>query len=285
MTLVAAWVRQHKEAQELYVASDSRLSGGRAWDIGTKVLDLGRGDAVIAFAGTTANAYPLMLQLQTAVNMHPKTRSRAYDLTSLKGYVLRIFNAMWKGITCLPVGRSAPDPAEVSFILAGYSWKLKSFKIWTFYFDSKANEFSFREASKHRKKGGGNKYFAFIGDDFSQASERVYELLRQANRVKEAGMIMEPFSVLIEFIRDDKRPYIGGCPQLFKVYSHLNALPYNIYWPSKASGSIAFGGRALLAYERNEFLAIDPDTFVVASPEWPDVSFQSSASDLYDWDI
>lgn len=28
MTLVAAWVRHHKEVQELYVASDSRLSGG-----------------------------------------------------------------------------------------------------------------------------------------------------------------------------------------------------------------------------------------------------------------
>ncbi|EOX3449171.1 hypothetical protein [Vibrio paracholerae] len=81
MTLIAAWVRHHNKAKELYVASDSRLNGGQTWDIGTKVLDLGRGDAVIAFAGRTANAYPLMLQLQTAVKMHTKLRTRAYDLT------------------------------------------------------------------------------------------------------------------------------------------------------------------------------------------------------------
>lgn len=96
MTLIAAWVRHHNKAKELYVASDSRLNGGQTWDIGTKVLDLGRGDAVIAFAGRTANAYPLMLQLQTAVKMHTKLRTRAYDLTELKGHVLRIFNDMWQ---------------------------------------------------------------------------------------------------------------------------------------------------------------------------------------------
>ncbi len=108
MTLVAAWVRKHKMGEELYVASDSRLNGGRTWDIGTKVLDLGRGDGVIAFAGNTSNAYPLMLQLQAAVKMHPKIRSRAYDITHLKGHVLRIFNAMWRSISDLPRGQTSP---------------------------------------------------------------------------------------------------------------------------------------------------------------------------------
>lgn len=272
MTLVTAWVRHYGKSKELYIASDSRLSGGRAWDIGTKVLDLGRGDSVIAFAGSTANAYPLMLQLQTAVRMHPKTRSRAYELTELKGHVLRIFNVMWKSITNLPVGQKIPDPAEVSFILAGYSCKTQSFKIWTVYFHEQSNEFQFREASKHRKKGGGNKYYAFIGDDANLANERVYELLNNRNRIETPGMIMEPLEVLIEFIRDDAKPYIGGCPQIYKIYTHLNTLPYNIYWPNRESKTIAFGGRALLPYERNEYLAIDPDTFEVAAPEWPATS-------------
>ncbi|UTO19505.1 hypothetical protein NGC85_16680 [Acinetobacter sp. Z1] len=269
MTLVVAWVRHYKKSKELYIASDSRLNGGRAWDIGTKVLDLGRGDAVIAFAGSTANAYPLMLQLQTAVRMHPKIRSRAYELTELKGHVLRIFNAMWKSITNLPRGQIIPDPAEVSFILAGYSCKTQSFKIWTVYFHSLSNEFRFRSASKHRKKGGGNKYFTFIGDDANLAQNKVYELLNTRNRIEIEGLIMEPFEVLIEFIRDVNRPYIGGSPQIYKVYSHLNTMPYNVYWPSRESNQLAFGGRVLLSYERNEYLAIDPDTFEVALPEWP----------------
>ena len=40
MTLVAAWVRHNNNTKELYVSSDSRLSGGRAWDIGPKSLRL-----------------------------------------------------------------------------------------------------------------------------------------------------------------------------------------------------------------------------------------------------
>lgn len=269
MTLVAAWVRHHRATSELYVASDSRLNGGRAWDIGTKVLDLGRGDSVIAFAGATADAYPLMLQLQSAVIMHPKLASRAYDLTDLKGHVLRIFNAMWRSISSLPRGQQVPDPAGARFILAGYSWRCESFKIWSISFQKQANEFRFKEASSHVKKGGGNKYFMFIGDDSGLANERVYEILRERKRIKSAGLVMEPFEVLVEFIRDDKRPSIGGSPQIYKIYKHLNTLPYNVYWPSRAAGQIAFGGRQLLAYERNRFLAFDPDSFDVSETEWP----------------
>ncbi|EGR4159104.1 TPA: hypothetical protein ACYHS5_003728 [Vibrio cholerae] len=272
MTLIAAWVRHHNKAKELYVASDSRLNGGQTWDIGTKVLDLGRGDAVIAFAGRTANAYPLMLQLQTAVKMHTKLRTRAYDLTELKGHVLRIFNDMWQKISDLPHGQKKPDPAETSFILAGYSWKISDFKIWTVYFDETNNEFKFSTASKHRKRGGGNKYFAFIGDDANLANNRVYEILRERDRVSSVGMIMEPFEVLLDFIRDSSKPYIGGAPQMYKIYAHMNTMPYNVYWPNDGSGTIAFGGRVLMPYERNEYLAFNPDTFEVSETNWPDAT-------------
>jgi hypothetical protein len=270
MTLVAAWIRHHKKAKELYVASDSRLSGGQTWDIGTKVLDLGRGDAVIAFAGKTANAYPLMLQLQNGVKMHAKVRTRAYDLTQLKGHVLRIFNDMWQQISDLPIGQKKPDPAETSFILAGYSWAVNEFRIWQVYFDKSKNEFKFRSASSHRKKGGGNKYFTFIGNDANLAVRRTYELLKERNRIKESGLIMEPFEVLLEFIRDPKKRYVGGAPQIYKLYPHMNTMPYNVYWPNDGSGTIAFGGRLLMPYERNEYLAMNPDTFVVSETVWPD---------------
>lgn len=272
MTLVAAWVRHHAGQKELYVASDSRLNGGRTWDIGTKIFDLGRGDAVIAFAGMTADAYPLMLQLQAAIKMHQKTLSRAYDLAELKGHMLRIFNAMWKSISDLPVGQTRPDPAEAKFILAGYSWRYDAFKIWTLVFHAPTNEFLLREASLHRKNAGGNKYFAFIGDGASQATNRVYEKLRERNRVRAVGLHMEPFEVLVEFIRDTTKPSIGGPPNVHKIYKHLNTLPYNVYWPTRKQGTIAFGGRMLLPYERNGYLAIDPDSLDVAEPAWPKVA-------------
>lgn len=208
MTLVAAWVKQLAQGQELYVASDSRLNGGQTWDIGTKVLDLGRGDAVIAFSGLTANAYPLMLQLQTAIKMHPKLRSRAEDITDLKGYVLQIFNAMWASISNLPVGQTKPSPAETQFLLAGYSWRYKLFKIWTVYFFSQSNEFKFREASMHRKRGGSNKYFSFIGDGAGLATERVYALLRERNRVKSAGLKWSHLKCWLNAYEILKRPVL-----------------------------------------------------------------------------
>lgn len=269
MTLIGAWVRQHRKSSELYIAGDSRLSGGRNWDIGTKILDLERGDVVIAFAGTTADAYPLMLQVQSAVKMHPKVKSRAYDLVELKGHIIRIFNEMWHSITNLPQGQQLPDPAEARFMICGYSWRLQKFKIWTVYFHSTSNEFRLREASTHRKRGGGNKYFTFIGDHSGLAINRVYQILRQRNRIRSTGLEMEPFEVLVEFIRDPDRHSIGGPPQVWKIYPHLNSLPLNIYWPSYADGSISFGGRLLLPYERNGFLALDPDTLAVGQTEWP----------------
>lgn len=270
MTLVAAWERHYTHSKELYIASDSRLNGGRAWDIGTKILDLGRGDSVIAFAGLTEDAYPLMLQLQSAVKMHPKLSSRAYDLTELKGYVLRIFNNMWHSIANLPVGQKLPDPSEAKFLIAGYSWRLQEFKIWTFYFYAAENEFRLREASRHKKKAGGNKYFAFMGDGPGYATNRVYEILRERGRIKSPGLKMEPFEALVEIIRNNDKPSIGGSPQIVKVYAHLNTMPMNVYWPSKAAGSLSFSGRMLLPYERNGYLALDPDTLEAEDPEWPD---------------
>ena len=37
MTLVAAWTRTTESGKELWVISDSRLSGGMFWDFGPKI--------------------------------------------------------------------------------------------------------------------------------------------------------------------------------------------------------------------------------------------------------
>lgn len=46
-------------------------------------------------------------------------------------------------------------------------------------------------------------------------------------------------------------------------------MPYNIYWPSEEAGTVAFGGRVLLPYERNQYLAMNPDSFEVTETKWP----------------
>lgn len=57
MTLVATWTRTTRTGRELWVMSDSRLSGGKFWDYGPKIFGIGRSDAVIAFAGDTSWTY------------------------------------------------------------------------------------------------------------------------------------------------------------------------------------------------------------------------------------
>ncbi len=67
MTLVAVWVRKAGKARELVIASDSRLTPF-TWDVAPKILPLPRGDSVLAFAGNTDVAYPIMIQMSNAVD-------------------------------------------------------------------------------------------------------------------------------------------------------------------------------------------------------------------------
>jgi len=262
MTLVAAWVRHVGRTRELVVASDSRLRFGREWDCCPKILPLPRQDSVICFAGDTMYAYPVMLQLSHAVAMHQKTLSRATDLTDLSGHLVRVLNSMHNEIHDLPRGVGVDEP-EVAFVLAGYSWKANDFKIWRYYFKPSDRTFAAREASTHRKRTAGTKYFHFVGDDTYAAAKRLYLLLNARGRLRKGGLDMEPFEVLVEMIRDPAYVTIGGAPQIVKVYKHSNNMPYSVYWPTRASNVLTLWGRTLLPYERHRFLALDPDTLEV----------------------
>jgi len=270
MTLVAAWVRHVATTRELVVASDSRLRFGREWDCCPKILPLPREDAVICFAGDTIYAYPVMLQLSHAVSMHQKTLSRATDLTDLSGHFLRVLNAMHGEIHDLP--RNADDAPEVAFVLAGYSWKSNDFRIWRYYFMPVDRTFHAREASAHRKRTGGTKYFHFVGDETYAAAQKLYRLLGNRGRLRRGGLDMEPFEILVSMIRDPAYATIGGAPQIVKIYRHSNHMPYSVFWPNRASNVLTLWGRTLLPYERQRYLGLDPDTLeVVERPSDPDV--------------
>ena len=96
--------------RELLIASDSRLRAGYAWDAAPKVLRLPRGDSVIAFAGQTAFAYPLMIQAWNAVDSWRPSRERLQPLAVLKGHLIRVFNGMLDEISDLPGLRSESIP-------------------------------------------------------------------------------------------------------------------------------------------------------------------------------
>jgi hypothetical protein len=166
----------------------------------------------------------------------------------------------------LPKGL-ADDRPEVLFLLAGYSWKVGDFRIWEYSFARNERNFSARRAGTHQKRTNGTKYFQCVGDHVGDATGRLYEMLTARGKLKTGGLDMEPLEVLVEFIRNEEYPTIGGPPQIVKIYRHSNFLPHNVYWPDRASGVVTLFGRRLLDYEKRKFLTLDPDTMEIVEPD------------------
>ena len=269
VTLSVAWVRKIGSIEELVVASDSRLSGGESWDGNPKILLLPRTDAVIAFAGLTHSAYPLMLQAINAINNHQPAVNRVMDLTDLKGHLVRVFNHSRSFISDLPFGQYQPDLPGSQFLLAGYSSKEKRFRIWNLHFQKGTNEFTFAPIRMWRGQDGGSlKLVRFIGDfdAVTEAKRRLVEMLVARNKIETGSLNMEPFEILVELIRENRFSSVGGPPQMVKVYDHSNAAPVGVYWPDKASGQVCMFGRPLMKYEKTSWGVMDPDKPTRAYP-------------------
>jgi hypothetical protein len=250
LTLTLAWVRTTGGVEELVIASDSRLRPF-AWDAGPKIVPLPRADSVVAFAGGTFFAYPMMLQMVNTVASWDRAANRSQPLEETKGHLVRVLNRMLAELTDVPKElREAPD---AFFLLAGFSWKTQKFVIWTLHFDNSIDAFTFRPASRWR---GGNsaKVLALVGDHLDVAKERLTELLRQRKLLSSGGLDMEPLEVLTEMIDSQSYPTIGGQVQLVKVYRSLRVVPFVI----ERNGVRSLLGRPLLDYEQ-------PDRFPTLS--------------------
>jgi hypothetical protein len=270
MTLSISWVRNVANTQELIFATDSRLRAGYAWDCCPKILLLPRSDSAICFAGDTMYTYPMMLQMQAAIGMYPKSRSRAMDLYDMRHHTLEVFNGMRDYIHDLPKGTKEPESPDAFFILGGYSWQKNGFAIWLLHYDSSLKAFTFRPSSPWQG-GDGKKVIALAGDYTLEAKERLRQILKSRGKIGIGGFDMEPFEVLRDMLREGeaspkKYPLIGGPPQIVKIYRHMNTVPYAVYWPDKASGKVSVLGRPLLSYEKPTYLLFDPDTFEAKQP-------------------
>ncbi len=266
MTLVAAWIRKFQGVEELVVASDSRLRFGCAWDYCPKVFPLPRGDSLLCFAGDTFYAYPMLMQLRTAISMNLKLASRAVDITDLRNYLVDIIEDLRNSVYDYPAAAKEEDKTDYKFIFAGYSWKFQEFKIWNIQYQANIKKFSFRSVGVNPKEQNKGRVYLFIGDETNKARERLNRLLANRSVLGYGELNMEPLEVLVGMIRDGSSVAIGGPPQIAKVYRYMNSMPYNVYWPSRETGRITFYGRPLLRYERNNHFVLDPDTLETVEP-------------------
>lgn len=279
MTLGMAWLRTVGDVRELVIASDSRLSGGQYWDANPKIMLLPRSDAVLSFAGSTSDAYPLMLQAYNSIRMHPPASSRALDIEELKGHLIRMFNHSRSFISGLPHGQKVPDDPKALFMLSGYSWKNKKFRVWTLHYDRSISGFTFRPAKEWGGQSEGSaKLIAYAGDEVpvQKAKAELVNLLRDRSKLTEGAFDMEPFEVLRDLIRCGKHPSVGGPIQVVKIYEHANAVPVGVYWPNKQSGTVSVLGRPLMSYGEIQWGVLDPDA---PSRAYPAPALDNATSD------
>lgn len=225
MTLVVAWTRKTNAGRELWVMSDSRLSGGKYWDYGPKVFGIGRSDAVMAFAGDTAWSYPLIAQISSYVESFVNLRDRAIDFTDAQDLIINLLNESLSFIS-EAVDRSLEMP-DCSFIFAGYSARRKDFIINRIVFHSNRRKFEIRSA---RKTGG--ELFAAIGDKgpVSAISRRISEKGKKCIAT-DFKLDMTPSEAFFDVLSSKRFSEIGGAPQVSKVYQSMNQRHFGVYWP------------------------------------------------------
>ena len=264
MTVAVAWVRKVKNCEELVFASDSRLCGGHRWDECPKLMMLPGNCAVMAFAGDTGYAYPLMMQINYAMAEYERIRSRAMNLSDINGHVLNHLNHLIQSVY------NSVDPDGMNdneFLLGGYSWVEKRFIIWRYYYVKSCSAFQKTKAEKHILHSvSGN--IMVIGDKKEELKREIRRLLNE-KEPQSTHLDMEPFQALCNLLKNaHSSDTIGGAPQIIKAYQYMNTRPVGVYWPYKGKDDFenrTLLGRKLFEYEDTDFWFIDPKSMQVNS--------------------
>lgn len=257
MTLCIAWIRKLARYEELLIATDSRLRSFGSWNCGPKIMTFPRTDCAMSFEGDTSFAYPMFLQLQSAIANYPRAINRSQDIIDFKHHILSIWNDMLRY-------KSDYEIPETSFLFGGYSWKINNFVLWHLHYQKHYKIFTHRPISYWRGVKGEIKV-SLSGDYTDDAKARLLKILKDRDKLQSGSLDMEPFEVLRDMLLDneDKYPLIGGAPQLIKVYKHMNTTPFAVKWALEGKNVISLLGRPLLEYEKSSYPIIDPETLKV----------------------
>lgn len=264
MTIAASWVRRIKDCEELIFISDSRLCGGHRWDECPKLTTLPGNTCVLAFAGDTGYAYPMMMQIRQAMAGYTRIESRSMDISDINGHILNHANHLINSVYDLADPNFSPDN---EFIFGGYSWTEKKFKIWRYYYKKHDKSFA-KDGKGHRILPNISGNIVVIGDQKKEFKKQLIALLNEKYRnhddnQKELTLDMEPFEVLCKMLQNsDLKDTIGGAPQMIKSYQYMNSRPVGVYWPKKNDdfSNRTLLGRRLFDYEDTQYWFIDPVT-------------------------
>ena len=268
MTLCVAWVRQTSDTEELVFATDSTLTGGEKWDHGVKLFELPRKDCLLSFAGSTARAYPLILNLVSSITFDKYLDSPATSIEEVLKHIVELFTELIQKIEKEIESEDIHD--AVRFIFGGWDWHLDLFRVWELFYSKEADSFLSKEATDDDPE---TRFYAFLGDanqdNFEELVEEQFQQLLIDEGKLDSKLDMEPLKLLRKIALCPQTREVGGSLQIAKVYKSGSNEFFGIAWPSSDSPP-HFQGRRYNKATKPPVRYFDPDTFEIMEMDLPD---------------
>jgi hypothetical protein len=271
MTLCVAWIRQTLDTEELVFATDSTLTGGERWDHGVKLFELPRKDCLLSFAGSTARAYPLILNLVSSIRFDSYLDSPATHIEEVLKHISELFtDLIQKIVKEMDLDDIHQLRGEARFLFGGWDWRRGIFRVWELFYAKEVEGFLFKEITDDGTK---TRFYVFIGDAqqgnfLDQVKKRFQTLLIDEDKL-DSKLDMEPLKLLREIALDASIREVGGSLQIAKVYKSGRTEFFGIAWPSSDSAP-HFQGRKYHPSARPPVRYLNPDTFEIMELDLPD---------------
>ncbi|WP_293887922.1 MULTISPECIES: hypothetical protein [unclassified Sphingobacterium] len=271
MTLCVAYIRQVNETEELVFATDSCLTGGEKWKHGIKLFRIPKRDCLLCFAGSTARAYPLVLNLVSSIHLDKYLQSPEASLQDVLEYLSGLFtDLITKIISEIPGEDIHELRSGVQFLFGGWDWSAGAtgaFRVWKLYYSQDLEGFIFDELTNNGKK----RFYTFLGDpeEIEGIAKEMYKKMLFDNDIQDDPIDMEPLMILRDISLEEEHRAIDGSLQIGKVYKSNKSEFFGIYWPS-SKGKPCFQGREYNELNKPILRYFNPDSFEILESDLPD---------------
>jgi len=270
MTLCVAWIRQANGTEELVFATDSTLTGGEKWDHGIKLFELPRKDCLLSFAGSTARAYPLILNLVSSITFDKHLDTPSTNIEEVLKHIAELFTDLIRRIVKEIVSEDIHElRSGARFVFGGWDWQRGLFRVWELFYSKEVEGFLFKEITDDDTK---TRFYTFVGDaqqdDFSEQTKRRFQQLLIDEGKLDSKLDMEPLKLLREIALDPSIREVGGSLQIAKVYKSSRTEFFGITWPSSDSPPY-FQGRKYNQVTKPPVRYLNPDTFEIMDMDLP----------------
>lgn len=270
MTLCIAWIRETPE-EELIFVTDSALTGaGERFNHGVKLFELPRTDCLICFAGDTERAYPLILNLISAIKYNETLKNPALDIQEVLYSIVDIFTELTNLIFEKHLDKKS-ELNDAKFLFGGWSWMENRFRIWRIYYSKDDKIFLFKEETDIKENSN---VCVFLGDPETEenniskkADDNYTNLIISLGKIRKK-LDLEPLKVLVDMCRDKNIPEVDGSLQIGKVYRSGTTEFFGVMWES-VFGKPTFLGKEYDKYNKPRVRYFDPDTFQIIETEIP----------------